>query len=321
MSDIYKLKSQFCECNLRHNMVHFCSSFTLPIRNEFDINYVKRWTFFCKFYILSIKFNYAASFSQLKLQSWFHPSAGSFDLWATFLLVFLCLRLFHISFICPQEVFDPVKCKARFLFDDFVAVYWYHTQCFAMFLVAEVFTLIVVITKAIACMWKCFRLVVFSCLCPFWSFFYPRLKCLSGSRSSPNFVTNEKSSDHLVYQLHFVSPSLKLFYTCNEAVWFWEQSHLSWKVPPFYWKYSLLPSWDKFETNMLRICAYLFLTHSKLTPSQAFLALKSAVVSSNWSSPSFQTRQSSTLLFGLDVFQKLNYYYGITTNINIFLID
>ena len=72
---------------------------------------------------------------------------------------------------------------------------------------------------------------------------------------------------------------------------------------------------------MLRICAYWFLTHSKLTPSQALLALKSAVVSSNGSSSSFQTRQSPTLLFGLGEFQKLNYYYGITTNINIFLID
>ena len=170
-------------------------------------------------------------------------------------------------------------------------------------------------------MWKCFRLVVFSCLYPFSSIFYPRLKWLKGSRSSPYFATNKKSSDHSVYQLQFVPPSSKLFYTSNEAIWFWGQSHLSWKVPPFCWKYSLLLSWDKFEANMLRICAYWFLTHSKLTPSQALLALKSAVVSSNGSSSSFQTRQSSTLLFGLGEFQKLNYYYGITTNINIFLID
>ena len=135
MSDIYELKSQFCECNLRRSVVHFSSSFTPPIRNEFDINYVKLWTFFCRFYMLSIKFNYAASFSVLKLQSWFHPSAGSFDLWATFLLVFLCLRLFHISFICPQEVFDPVKCKARFLFGDCIWLLFIDTplsvlQCF-----------------------------------------------------------------------------------------------------------------------------------------------------------------------------------------------
>ena len=94
MSDIYELKSQFCECNLRRSVVHFSSSFTLPIRNEFDINYVKLWTFFCRFYMLSIKFNYAASFSVLKLQSWFHPSAGSFDLWATFLLVFCAFGCF-----------------------------------------------------------------------------------------------------------------------------------------------------------------------------------------------------------------------------------
>ena len=30
MSDIYELKSQFCECNLRSNVVYFCLSFTLP---------------------------------------------------------------------------------------------------------------------------------------------------------------------------------------------------------------------------------------------------------------------------------------------------
>ena len=45
--------------------------------------------FFGKFYMLSINFNYAAAFFLLKLlQSWFHPLASSFDLLATFLLVF-----------------------------------------------------------------------------------------------------------------------------------------------------------------------------------------------------------------------------------------
>ena len=93
------------------------------IWNEFDIVCIKlsAFFFFCKFYMLSVKFNYAAPFSLLKLfQSWFHPSARSFDLLATFLLVFLCLRLFNISSICSRDVFDPVKCKAR---DFFVAAF------------------------------------------------------------------------------------------------------------------------------------------------------------------------------------------------------
>ena len=57
---------------------------------------------FCKFYVLSIKFNYAAPFSLLKLlQSWFHPSASS--------------------------VFDPVKFKARFLFCDCLSLLFINT--------------------------------------------------------------------------------------------------------------------------------------------------------------------------------------------------
>ena len=65
--------------------------------------------------MLSIKFNYAAAFSLLKLlQSWFHPSATLFDPFVSF----QCLRLFNISSTCPRHVFDPVKFKARFLFSD-----------------------------------------------------------------------------------------------------------------------------------------------------------------------------------------------------------
>ena len=76
-----------------------------------DVNCVKLWTFFCKFYLLSIKSSYAAPFSLLKLlQSWFHPSASS--------------------------VFDPVKFKARFLFCDCLSLLFIDTplsllQCFS----------------------------------------------------------------------------------------------------------------------------------------------------------------------------------------------
>ena len=83
MSDICEVKSQISECNLQSNVVHH-----LP--------YHMKWIW-CSlhqalgilFYMLSVKFNYAAPFSLLKLfQSWFHPSARSFDLLETFLLVF-----------------------------------------------------------------------------------------------------------------------------------------------------------------------------------------------------------------------------------------
>ena len=56
---------------------------------------------------------------------------------------------------------------------------------------------------------------------------------------------------------------------------------------------------------MLSICGYLSLSHSKWTPSQAFLALKYVIVSSNWNWKD-KTRQSSTLHFVLSLFQKLN---------------
>ena len=81
------------------------------IRNGFDTNCVKLWTFFCKFYMLSIKFNYAALFSLWKLlQSWFHLAASSFS--------------------------DPVKCKTRLLFCDCLSLLFSDTsvsvlQCFS----------------------------------------------------------------------------------------------------------------------------------------------------------------------------------------------
>ena len=175
---------------------------------------------------------------------------SSFDPLATFLLVFfVCLWLFNISSICPRDVFDPVKCKARFLFFDCLSLLFSDTnQCFVVFLIVEVFTLSIAMTRAIACIWMFFRLVAFFCLYPSWSIFYPRLKWFSGSRCSPYFATNVvKRNDDSAYWLHFVSPSLKLLYICNEAVWFWELSDLSRKLPSLCWKYCLLPSWDKFK--------------------------------------------------------------------------
>ena len=147
------------------------------IWNKFDIVCIKLWAFFCKFYMLSIKFNYAAPFCLLKLfQSWFHPSARSFDLLATFLLVF-CAFGCLIFLPSVRETFLILwNGRAQvFLQLPFIVVYWYLTQCFALLLIAKVVALINVMSKAIAYIWKFFRLVVFSCLYRSWSIFYREL--------------------------------------------------------------------------------------------------------------------------------------------------
>ena len=156
--------------------------------------------------------------------------------------IFLGLRLLNISSICSRDDFNPAKCKARFVLPrPFNAVYWDPIRCFAVFLIVEVFTLIIVKTKAIECILKFFRLVVFSCLYHSWVFSIPDLS--DSVVRDLLHISIVKRSDDSVYHLHFVSPSLKLFYICNEAVWFWEQSDLSWKIPPMCWEYSLLLSW------------------------------------------------------------------------------
>ena len=105
MSDICEVKSQISECNLQSNVVHHSPYHMKWIWYSLH-QALGLFFFFCKFYMLSVKFNYAAPFSLLKLfQSWFHPN---------FFVSFLCLRLFNISSICSWDVFDPVKCKADF---------------------------------------------------------------------------------------------------------------------------------------------------------------------------------------------------------------
>ena len=174
MSDICEVKSQISECNLQSNVVHHSP-------------YHMKWIwyslhqalgiFFCKFYMLSVMFNYAATFSLLKrFQSWFHPSARSFDLLTTFLLVFCAFGYLTFPPFVRETFLILWKVKRRiFLQLPFVAVYWYLTQSFAVFLIVKVFTLVIVMSKAIACIWKFFRLVVFSCLYRSWSIFYPEL--------------------------------------------------------------------------------------------------------------------------------------------------
>ena len=168
MSGICEVKSQISECNLQSNVVH---------HSPYHIVCIKLWAFFGKFYMLSIKFKYAAPFSLLKFfQSCFHPLARSFDLLLTFLLVFCAFGYLTFPPFVRETFLILWKVKRRiFLQLPFVAVYWYLTQCFAVFLIVKVFTLVIVMSKAIACIWKFFRLVVFSCLYRSWSIFYPEL--------------------------------------------------------------------------------------------------------------------------------------------------
>ena len=162
------------------------------IRIGFDIVCVKLWSYFCKFGMLSIKFNYAAPFSLLKLvQSSFYPSASSFDPLATFLVVFCTFRCLTFLPFVRKTLLIKWNVKPDFCFATvFHCCSLYLTQCLAVFLIVEVFTLIIVMTKAVLYIWKFFSLVVSSCLYPSWSVFYPRLKWLSGLRSATYFVAN-----------------------------------------------------------------------------------------------------------------------------------
>ena len=145
MSDICEVKSQISECNLQSNVVHHSP-------------YHMKWIWYSLHQALGILFlqilhaiskvQLCCSIFSIKTFSKLVPSFGEV-VWpfGNFFVSFLCLRLFNISSICSRDVFDPVK----FLRLPFIAVYWYLTQCFAVFLIVEVFTLIIVMRKAIAC--------------------------------------------------------------------------------------------------------------------------------------------------------------------------
>ena len=115
MSDICEVKSQINECNLQSNVVHHSP-------------YHMKWIW----YSLPVKFNYAAPFSLLKLfQSWFHPSARSFDLLATFLLVFCVFGyLTFLPFVRETFLILWNVKRGIFLRLLFIAVCWNLTQCF-----------------------------------------------------------------------------------------------------------------------------------------------------------------------------------------------
>ena len=220
------------------------------IRNGFDIN--------CDIFLQILHaINkvqlYCSIFSILKLlQSCFHPSANLFDPFVSF----LCRRLFNISSTCPRHVCDPVKCKVRFLFCDafhccLLGMFYSVLQCLS----SLKFSFSLFSWLKPLCAFESSSGIsgssgssgsgsstsgssgCFSCFYSSWRIFIPRLQWLSGLWSSSYFASNiVKRSDDSVYQLHFVSPSLKIFCICTEAVWFWVQSNLSWKIQPLRWK-------------------------------------------------------------------------------------
>ena len=103
---------------------------------------------------------------------------ASLTLWQLF-VCFLCLRLFNISSICPRDVFDPVKCKTWLLFCDFLSLLFIDTILSVLHCLSflKLSPLLLSCPKPLRVFESLFfRLVVFSCLYPSWSIFYPRLK-------------------------------------------------------------------------------------------------------------------------------------------------
>ena len=134
--------------------------------------------YFSKFCILSIKFNYAAPLSLLNLvQKLLHPSASSIDTLIFFCLVFWtfdCLPFVpfvHEKFLILWNVTPGFCFEAAFHCCLLIS-----TQHFELFLMVEVFTHLIAKNKAIACIWKFFKLVVFSYLYTYWNIFF-RIHC------------------------------------------------------------------------------------------------------------------------------------------------
>ena len=89
-------------------------------RNGFHINWVKLWTFFWKFYMVSIKFKYAAPFSQLKLLQSSFLRQALLTFWQLFFILWYvrCDFCFANAFLCcfstPHSVFPSVSHRRSF---------------------------------------------------------------------------------------------------------------------------------------------------------------------------------------------------------------
>ena len=174
MSDIWELKPQISECSLQINVVHHSP-------------YHMKWIWYSLHQALGIflQILHAISKHQLCCSIFyiktFSKVVPSFDgvVWpfGNLFVSFFCAfgYLTFLSFVRETFLILWNVKRGIFLRLLFIAVFWYLIQCFAVFLIVEVFTLIIVMSKAIACIWKSFRLVVFSCLYRSWSIFYPEL--------------------------------------------------------------------------------------------------------------------------------------------------
>ena len=130
--------------NCNHNSVSVICGVTWCVfalllshhKNGFDINCVKPWTFFCKFYVIN-KVQLRCSIFSIKASSKLVPFASpvsSFE--AIFWLVF-CASCFlaFLPFLLEMSS-DPVKFKARFSFCDCLLLLFIDTplsgsQCFS----------------------------------------------------------------------------------------------------------------------------------------------------------------------------------------------
>ena len=131
------------------------SSFALP----YEMNLIQSASSSGHFFFFFLQILHAISKVQLccsifsiktfsKLVPSFGEVVGPFG---NFFVSFLCLRLFNISSICSRDVFHPVKCKARDFFATAFHCCLLISQCFEVLLIVEIFTLVIVISKAIVC--------------------------------------------------------------------------------------------------------------------------------------------------------------------------
>ena len=109
---------------------------------------------------MKLRFYFVVLFSKFKIvQSLLNLSGSSFYS-LEFFFTFLRHQLFSISFTCLWGAFAPVGCERWFLFYNiffFIAIYWYHNQCFAVLPVVKLFVLIVSWWKPLLAFWKFLR--------------------------------------------------------------------------------------------------------------------------------------------------------------------
>ena len=118
--------------NCNHNSVSVICGVTWCVfalllsyhKNGFDINCVKPWTFFCKFYVIN-KVQLRCSIFSIKTSSKLVPSAGEL-VWGNFLVFCASCFLAFLPFLREMSL-DSVKFKARLLFCDCLSLLFIDT--------------------------------------------------------------------------------------------------------------------------------------------------------------------------------------------------